>query len=49
MRAKDFLLELGDKPYTMPGKWSGGSWGVAEKSVMLQDGRVLAIDIESRR
>jgi hypothetical protein len=47
MRAKDFLLELGDKPYTMPGKWSGGSWGVAEKSVMLPDGRVLAIDIES--
>jgi hypothetical protein len=47
MRAKDFLLELGDKPYTMPSKWSGGSWGVAEKSVMLPDGRVLAIDIES--
>lgn len=47
MRAKDFITELGDKPYTMPSKWSGGNWGFAEKSVMLPDGRVLAIDIES--
>lgn len=47
MRAKDFITELGDKPYAMPSKWSGATWGVAEKSVKLPDGRVLLIDIES--
>jgi hypothetical protein len=47
MRANEFITELGDKPYTMPSKWSGATWGVAEKSVTLPDGRALLIDIES--
>lgn len=47
MRAKEFLLELGNNPYPMPKRWAGAAYGAAEKSVTLPDGRELVISIES--
>ncbi len=40
MRAKEFLAELGDKPYILPKRWQAG-----EKSLTLPSGSVLKIDI----
>jgi hypothetical protein len=45
MRAKDFILELGNNPYPMPKRWKG-SYGSAEKETILPDGRKLVISIE---
>lgn len=48
MRAKEFLFELGNNPYQMPKRWGGDvSYGVAEKSFTLPDGRELFIEIQS--
>lgn len=45
MRAKDFIVELGDKPYTMPKRWRGVSYGHATKQAILPSGKNLDIEI----
>lgn len=46
MRAKEFLIELGDKPYAMPKRWSGVSYGHPHKEATLPSGKILNIEID---
>jgi hypothetical protein len=45
MRYREFITELGDKPYTMPKRWKGVSYGHATKQAILPSGKNLDIEI----
>ncbi len=46
MRYREFITELGDKPYDMPKRWSGVSYGHASKKAVLPSGKNLDIEID---
>lgn len=46
MRYREFITELGDKPYTMPKRWRGTSSGHASKQSTLPSGKHLNIEID---
>lgn len=45
MRAADFIIELGNKPYQLKPRWSGDGLGNFEKTAILPNGKGLEINI----
>ena len=49
MKLKEFIVEVGDKPYAMPSKWErdyDGAYSSYSKTINLPDGQLLSINFD---